>query len=752
MKRASHISWLVFFVLLSGVFFYKTLFRFELPVPSDALVGLYHPWRDLYEHDFPRGVPFKNFLITDPVRQQIPWRKLVIDSWRSGRLPGWNPYVLAGAPLDANIQAAPFYPFNILFFIIPFSAAWTILILLQPAFAGLFMYAYLRNRKRSRMASLLGACAWSFSGFGIAWMTWGTIVHTALWLPLALLSIDKLMDARHVSGSKGSVRRWSCVFALSLVMTITGGHMQIAMYSCIAIAGYLIWIVQNGGDRKRMRWVGAACFAAVVVTAVQWVPIVQFLPQTGRINDQEVWNAAGWFLPLQHLVQFIAPDFFGNPATMNYWGIWNYGEFIGYIGIVPLIFALSALFAAGVPMFFSSVFVIGLILMIQGPISRLPFALHVPLLAALQPTRLMFLVDVSLAVLAAYGFDALSVNRRRFVRVCVMIGGMLAAMWVVSFVGAAIWKGALPQEHMLVARRNMLLPSIIFVVFAGWCTLFRRAKKSTWYRIGHLMLLGIVVCDLFRFGWKFIPFTKGEYFFPVTKTLSFLQSEKTPFRTMSLDDRILPPNTGSYYRIESIEGYDPMVSKRYEDFMVASERGKADLARPTGFHRIFTAHAIDSPLLPYMNVRYVLSISDVSRPFLRKVSQEGSIQLYRYTNELPRVYLADHIKVLTTAEEILDALIDTSPARIGIVEHAIPILSVPVSPDESVEIISYGTDAVQFRSVTANARLVVVLNSYDARWKATVDGKKTDIVRANYLFSGVVVPRGSHIVSLSYRY
>ena len=73
-----------FFSFYSSEYFLANRISGKLPVPSDTLVGLYHPWRDLYRDTNPRGVPFKNFLITDPVRQQIPWRKIVIDQWKEG--------------------------------------------------------------------------------------------------------------------------------------------------------------------------------------------------------------------------------------------------------------------------------------------------------------------------------------------------------------------------------------------------------------------------------------------------------------------------------------------------------------------------------------------------------------------------------------------------------------------------------------------------------------------------------------------
>src|SRR3989344_9524853 len=108
-------------VLLVFVFFWQFFFKGLLPIPADTIVGLYHPFRDLYAKEYPRGIPFKNFLITDSVRQQYPWRKLVISAQKKLEFPLWNPYNFTGTPLLANFQSAPFYPLNILFFMMPFA-------------------------------------------------------------------------------------------------------------------------------------------------------------------------------------------------------------------------------------------------------------------------------------------------------------------------------------------------------------------------------------------------------------------------------------------------------------------------------------------------------------------------------------------------------------------------------------------------------------------------------------------------------
>src|SRR3989344_187482 len=205
-----------FIFLLIIIFFWQFLFKGLIPIPSDTIIGLYHPFRDFYEKNYPNGIPFKNFLITDPVRQQYPWRDLAISLEKKTELPLWNPYNFAGTPLLANFQSAAFYPLNILFFIFSLPVAWGFLILLEPLLASIFFYLYLENIKLNKMSIFFGAVAFGFSGFSMAWLEWGTVMHTALWLPLLLLSIDKITKSKKYF-------LWTIVFIFSLSSSFLAG-------------------------------------------------------------------------------------------------------------------------------------------------------------------------------------------------------------------------------------------------------------------------------------------------------------------------------------------------------------------------------------------------------------------------------------------------------------------------------------------------------------------------------------------------
>jgi len=738
---------IVFLFLVSATFFYQFFTKGLLPIPGDTIVGLYHPFRDLYAKDYPRGIPFKNFLITDPVRQQYPWKQLVILTEKKLQLPLWNPYNFSGTPLLANFQSAAFYPLNILFFILPFDISWSLLIFLEPLLAGIFLYLYLSNLKLSKSASILGAITFSFSGFFVAWLEWGNILHTALWLPLILLSIDKII----ASIKNKKLLLWSCIYIFSFCSSLLAGHLQPLFYLTImALAYFVVRWLQFDRNKKVLFTYLILNAVFIVLTAVQWAPTLQFILLSGRNIDVVNWKAVGWFVPWQNLIQFFAPDFFGNPATLNYFGVWNYGEFIGFTGIVPLIFSIFALFFRRDKntLFFGTAFFVSLIFALSTFIAKLPFVLNVPFLDTAQPTRLLFITDFSLSVLAALGFDYFRKTGKGIFYSLGFIALIFLSLW--GFV--AFGKGIISVENLAVAKHNLVFPTGIFIlssaVFILYFAVKRLSNKKTMLEVLSGLLILIAVFDLLRFSLKFNPFTQKNYLFPLTSTIAFLQKNIGNYRIMTADSRILPPNFSTIYKLQGVDGYDPLYLRRYGELIAASERGEANISPPFGFNRIITPHNYSSEIINLLGVKYVLSLTDINDANLIKLFQEGETRVYENKKVLPRAFFVTKVIVENNKQQAIKVLFDNQKSLkdTAVVEDFNPFDNFATG---TVKIAKYENNRVVIETENQSSGFLVLTDSFYPAWHASVDGKETKIYLTDFNLRGVVVPAGKHLVEFS---
>jgi uncharacterized membrane protein YfhO len=58
--------------------------------------------------------------------------------------------------------------------------------------------------------------------------------------------------------------------------------------------------------------------------------------------------------------------------------------------------------------------------------------------------------------------------------------------------------------------------------------------------------------------------------------------------------------------------------------------------------------------------------------------------------------------------------------------------------------------AIRIQTASAVPSVLLLNDRWDAAWRATVDGRETPILRANYLMRGVAVPAGDHTVEFLY--
>ncbi len=700
------------------------------------------------------GVPFKNYLITDPVRQQYVWRNLAVSQLLKGSLPLWNPYSFSGTPLLANFQTAAFYPLNFLYFFLPFDFSWGIQVMFQPLLAGIFMYLYLRSLKISEPGSLIGSFVYSYSGFSIAWLEWNTILHTALWLPLTLLSVDKIIQHFNDSSQSKADNKlifWLFIFILSLISSFFAGHLQVFFYSFLVIISYsIIRVLFLHKNKLKVSLLFVICFLLfTLITAIQWFPTIQLITHSARNIDQGNFEKVGWFIPWQNLAQFIAPDFFGNPATNNYFGVWNYGEFVGYLGIFPLyLLILSFFYRNGWRQrFYQLIIFLSLLFSLPTGVSKLPFIFKIPFFFSSQPTRLIYLIVFSACILLSQGFDYCFTEKnfkKKLLPLLFMIL-ILVILWIIVLFPGLFSLTSI-NSQLQVSRHNLLLPTLLIMIMAVFISL-TGFKKFKFPRILYLSLIVLTVFDLFRFGWKFTPFVVSDWIFPETSITNLLKQDGSQARVLALDRRILPPNFSAQYHLQDPAGYDPLYLMTYNKLVSAWNDNKPDLT-PSSFNRIVTPTNIDSFITNLLGIKYILRYGAQNNPNLNLITNAGNTYLYDNPKAFPRAFLVESVVEVDNDQEVINKMFELKDdlKTIAVISKKLSLVSKKLSEQEKVEIKSYHENDITLESFSEVKRLLVLTDIYYPTWKAFLDGGQTEIIPVDYSFRSVVVPEGRHII------
>lgn len=734
-KRSSRLfktAWpflLVAFVVF--VFFWKVFLKGLAPIPADFVVGVYYPWLD-YKWGYAVGVPVKNPITTDVVSFTYPMQTFATSLLKKSTIPLWNPLILGGTPLLANFQSAPFSPTNFVYFLTDTISGWSIQIILQHVLAVIFLYLLLRHWKISSLGSILGGIVFGFSGFNLIWSQWNGHALSAAFLPLIILFEDRwLKNGKVIDG---------IVISLALGLQILSGYPQVVLYTLLAIA-----ILYSIRIYKAKNIVGKTAFLFIFValafglTAFQILPGAELLAYSQRAVEPHPFEWA--FLPWRKVITFIAADFYGNHATKNYWGLQDYTSNTGMVGVVGFIMALLSIKLVKKKreiLYCFALATASLILAFPTPVSIFLWKSGILGLNAASAHRSLVLWNISVALLAGYGFDSLRRESKSGYKFKILIL-LVPALLLLGFGGYAL------TIHQPVGLRNLVLPSVIFFL-SSLVILFKPNFK--------LALIVFSVVELFYFGWKFTPFSPRNLVFPETPVINFLKERQVPSRVVA--DKVIPIDFLMAYGIETLEGYDAVYPKRVSEFIAAVNENFGNF---NSIRRYAIVDNYFSPLLDLANVKYFVVLKKDIQQYLKDkkfkvVFNDKSTSILENKYWLPRAFMVYDWDLEKDGNKVLDKLLQKNfPIGKKI------ILEEPASVDRHIDTntvlnsVNYSKYESQGNSISVETQkdgLLFVSDAYYSGWKAFIDGKEEKIYRADYAFRAVLVPRGIHQIKFVY--
>lgn len=756
-----------FFFLLISLFFFRPLLKGWIAFPGDLLVGEYNPYNTYSFMGYaPAGYPNKGQDF-DVIKLLFPAKEFSIRMLKSGEFPLWNPYNFSGNPHLASIQSGTFYPSNVVFFTTFFSAAWSLYILLQPFLAGIFTYFFLRCLTLSKKASTFGGIIFAFSSFMVVWMEYGNLGHTIIWLPLALLLIEKIV--RHPTIPYGI----TFIFVLGFI--IFAGHMQLAMYSFLFLLFYIfyqIFIEDSKEKRKKIAIFIALFIGGVLLCAIQLLPSIELFYNSSRSpysSDFLIKLLIPWF----HMVTLFVPDFFGNPATRNYWISGTYIERVSYVGILPLFFILYGLLRkpSKIQWFFIATAITALLLAFDFFFNRILYVLQIPIMATSVPTRVMFLFCFAASALAAMGYHRFEQDKKRndMHKAIFILGGIYGLLWLFVILSPILFSQAGWVGFLSITKRNLFLPSLLVICSAVllYFSEYTYVKKYVFF-----LVIALTVLDLFYFFYKITPFAPPASVYPQTEVISYLKKIQGINRMWGYGSGYIEPNIHTYEKIFSPNGYDALHIKRYGELLTTGKNGQISEEAPRSEADIHPGFGMEDlrnnlyrqQLLNLLGVQYIfhkvtpsLEVKADTATFpleiYRLIWQKDAWQIYENTQALPRAFLAGQYIVEKDKRKIITAIMSKKVnihTTIILEENPSQQLQFNHDSKASTVIEKYSPNKVTIKTRSDTNAFLFLSDAYFPGWRAFVDNKETKIYRADYALRAIAVPSGLHTIVFSY--
>ena len=722
------------------------------------------------------------FLVNPRSDQYIggwPVRDFAGQALKAGQgIPEWNPYLFGGLPYIAAMHGDIFYPTALLRLILPTDAGLTWGFILHLFLAGCFTYGFLRAWGFGFFPSLVAGIGYMMSGelAGLVSPGHDGKLFVSALMPLTLWFLVRgVRDGRHWA--------WGGV-AIAVGLAVLSPHPQLLQYmllTCGAFALYLALASHPGVGKlerrvvlQRLGFATAAVAVGFLIGAVQYMPVLEYVPFSPRAGGKGWEHAISYSMPIEELINFYLPQFSG--ILEGYWGRNGIHFHSEYLGAATLLLASAGFVGSearkGFRRFWLGVLVVSILWSLGGftPFYRIVYALVPGSKFFRAPSTMLMVVALATAVLAALGTERIFAREvsRRFL-IGWIAGAGVVALLAVSGAFTALASSiaaAFPFDTADRIEANRLpvamggLRSLLFLAAAAGVVLLAATGRIQ-ARVMGWALAAIVALDLWsveRHYWIFSPPASVLYASdpaveylrtaePGRVIVAPLSSQGITFRDPAYEGDAL-----MVHRVRLVRGYHGNELGRYQ--RLASQERPGDYG-----------NTLNPAFWRLANARYLYTNGELGDSALKKLvgpvknASGSTVYLYRLPGDNPPAWVTTTFVKAgdeATAGTILDPRFD--PLRVAVFDSAASVtapalttLPEPLAITTRITRYDPGHIALELSAPAPAGSALVVSENYFPGWTVSIDGRPpVPAIRTDFTFLGVPLPAGARRVSLDF--
>lgn len=549
-----------------------------------------------------------------------------------GTLPLWRNQIMSGQPFAANPLNKIWYPPQWLVVILPVTLSLNLLIWLTLIMAGTGAWLWARQTGLEKIPAALVAFGYILAPRLLAAVGAGhlDVLYAVSWQAWLYWAVWRLIH------QPKQHRRNSLLLAIFTALIFLS-DVRLAIYIYLLALVYAIYLITHLPEknwRPMFGWAVVAGVLAILLTAAQWLPLIDIAPDLSRnrIGEEEAGVSsieAGEFLSL------VIANHEADPEKMLYVGA---GVFI--LGLVALMMRPRQMAFWGIIILLAAWWGMG-----QNSLLWISAVRLFPSLLWFRvPARAWLIVVLLLPYMAGWGLQWMGeispeTLKKRAVRLAA-VGtlGFSAVCWVSSLFALA---EALPAEALI---GLIALPlSVGLILLGAW-----RIIPMRTFQVAFLLLM---LLDILWVGRSMVEWRNRHEWLDEYRPLAEMLKADGVERVYS-PSYSLPQQAAAYWRIPQFDGIDPFQLESYveEAERITGVKAKGysvtipafDLPDDADEDDLVTINqnaVIDVQGLANWRVTHVVSAFEIQADGLEPIGKVGDVYVYRNTLISPDVHI-----------------------------------------------------------------------------------------------------------------